>query len=66
MRLSKRIKVVGISKTTAWRWRKDGKLKVVFRYGKAYVTADTIQKFFTGEGTAPQQLPCRRTSSAGT
>ena len=66
MRLSKWIKVVGISKMTAWRWRKDGKLKVVFRYGMAYVTADTIQKFFTDDGTAPQQPPCRRSSPAGT
>jgi hypothetical protein len=66
MRLSKWIKVVGISKMTAWRWRKDGKLKVVFRYGMAYVTADTIQKFFTDDGTAPQEPPCRRHSSAGT
>ena len=46
MRLSKWRQIVGISRTTAWRMRKEGKLKVVVRYGQPYVTADTIREFF--------------------
>lgn len=61
MRLSKWIKIVGISKMTAWRWRKEGKLDVGWRYGLPWVTAETIQKFFTDDGTAPRRRPCRQT-----
>jgi hypothetical protein len=60
MRLSKWSKVVGISKMTAWRWRKEGKLPVIWRYGLPWVTAETIQKFFTDDGSAPRRAPCRQ------
>jgi hypothetical protein len=60
MRLSKWIKIVGISKMTAWRWRKEGKLAVIWRYGLPWVTTETIQKFFTDDATAPQCPACRQ------
>ena len=50
MRLSKWIKTIGISKMTAWRWRKEGKLTVIWRYGIPWVTAETIRQFFTDDG----------------
>ena len=54
MRLDAWRKIVGLSRTTAWRYRKEGKLPVVVRYGIAYVTADTIRNFFTNDGTKPR------------
>ena len=54
MRLSKWIKTIGISKMTAWRWRKEGKLTVIWRYGIPWVTAEMIQQFFTDDGTLPR------------
>jgi hypothetical protein len=59
MRLSKWTKTVGISKMTAWRWRKEGKLPVIWRYGIPWVTAETIRQFFTDDGTAPGHPPCQ-------
>ena len=63
MRLDKWRKSVGISKATAWRWRKEGKLKVVWRYGLPWVTAETIQDFFTDDGTGPHATPRRQTGN---
>jgi hypothetical protein len=57
MRLSKWIKTIGISKMTAWRWRKEGKLNVIWRYGIPWVTAETIRQFFTDDGTASRPTP---------
>jgi len=54
MKLSKWIKLVGISRTAAWRYRRTGKLPVVVRYGVAYLTAATIQDFFVSDGTKPR------------
>jgi hypothetical protein len=51
MKLSKWAKLVGISRTSAWRFRREGKLPVVVRYGTAYVTAATIRDFFVGDGS---------------
>jgi hypothetical protein len=51
MKLSKWIEKVGISRTAAWRFRKEGKLSVVVRYGTAYVTAETIRNWFTDDGS---------------
>jgi hypothetical protein len=59
MRLSKWRKTVGISKMTAFRWRKEGKLRVILRYGILWVTAETIQNFFTDDGTVPRHIPTR-------
>ena len=47
-------KIVGLSRTTVWRYRKEGKLPVVVRYGIAYVTAETIRNFFKNDGTKPR------------
>jgi hypothetical protein len=51
MKLSKWRRIVGISRTAAWRLRKSGKLPVVVRYGQAYVTAETIANFFKNDGS---------------
>jgi hypothetical protein len=51
MKLSKWAKLVGISRTAAWRFRQEGKLAVVVRYGTAYVTAETIRDWFTNDGS---------------
>ena len=29
----------GVPRTTAWEWRRSGKLNVIYRYGRAYVPA---------------------------
>ena len=43
-------KIVGISRTAAWRLRKAGKLPVVVRYNQVFVTAATIKAFFADDG----------------
>jgi hypothetical protein len=60
MRLAKWVKLIGISKMTAWRWRKEGKFPVIWRYGIPWVTAETIRQFFTDDGTAPRRPVCIR------
>ena len=62
MKLSKWAKLVGISRTAAWKYRKDGKLPVVVRYGTAYVTAETIKSFFTNDGTKPRPFGMKSAS----
>jgi hypothetical protein len=47
MRLSHWRKIIGVSRATAFRWRKAGKLKVVRRYGIAFVTAGEILRFWS-------------------
>ena len=47
-------KAVGMSRTTAWRLRKEGKLPFIVRYGSVYVTAETIKNFFTNDGSKPR------------
>lgn len=64
MRLSKWRKIVGISRTTAWRLRKEGKLAVVVRYGQVYVTAGAIRSFFENNGAKGNSSP-RLTESPG-
>lgn len=54
MRLSVWCRRIGISKMTAWRWQKAGKLNVIWRYGIPWITAETIQKFFTDDGSKRQ------------
>jgi predicted site-specific integrase-resolvase len=34
----------GVSRTTAWNWRRSGRLKVIYRYGRAYVPAEEIRR----------------------
>ena len=36
---------MGITPTTAWRWRKDGKLETINICGRLYVTAKAILNF---------------------
>ena len=43
--LQKWLLQVGISATTAWRWRKAGHLKTVNIYGRAYVTRQAREEF---------------------
>jgi hypothetical protein len=50
MRFSLWCKAIGICVKTGTRWRDAGKLQVVTRYGIQFVTAETIQKFFTDDG----------------
>jgi hypothetical protein len=51
MRLSKWLNLVGISRTTAWRLRKQGKLPVIVRYGTPFLIAETIRNFFVDDGS---------------
>jgi hypothetical protein len=46
MRLSKWAKALGVSRSTIYRWRKTGKLKIVRRYGIAFVTVDENRRFW--------------------
>ena len=54
MRMSKWCKIVGISRTSAWRLRKSGRPPVVMRYGVPFLTADTIKRFFSDDGSTPR------------
>jgi len=60
MKLSKWAKLVGISRTSAFRFRREGKLRVVVRYGTAYVTAETISEWFTDDGSKPRAVALKR------
>jgi hypothetical protein len=57
MRLSTWRKAIGISKMTAYRWRKKNKINIIWRYGQPWVTAETIRNFFTDDGTKPRTIP---------
>ena len=46
-------KAVGISRTAAWSYRKTGRINVVWRYGRAYLTAQAIKKFSDEFATEP-------------
>jgi hypothetical protein len=37
-------KAAGVSRTTAFYWRRSGKLKVIYRYGHAYVSAEESRR----------------------
>jgi hypothetical protein len=39
------IERMGITDTTAWRWRRDGVLKTENIYGRLYVSADALREF---------------------
>jgi hypothetical protein len=54
MRLSKWLDLVGISRTTGWRLRKQGKLPVIIRYGTPFLTAEAIRNFFVDDGSRPR------------
>ena len=43
--LDKFIQTVGITDTTAWRWRRDGWLETANIAGRVYVTPEAIRKF---------------------
>lgn len=44
MELTAWCKNFGVSRTTAWNWRRSGKLKVIYRYGRAYVSAEESRR----------------------
>ena len=39
------IQKIGITDTTAWRWRRDGLLKTQNIYGRVYIAADDLREF---------------------
>ena len=43
--LSKFIKQMGITTITAWRWRRDGKLRTINICGRQYVRAEELAEF---------------------
>src|SRR5215471_8728316 len=51
MRLSRWCAITGINPRTARRYRLAGKLKVIVRYGQAYVTPQAIAEFFVDDGS---------------
>jgi hypothetical protein len=64
MTLSAWMQQVGISRTTAWLWRRTGKLKVIHRYGRAYVTAEEIQKHIQGGGLGRKKFTTQKSLTA--
>jgi hypothetical protein len=50
MKLSKWCEAVGICLATANKWRNEGKLQVVDRYGMQFITATEMRRFFEGNG----------------
>jgi hypothetical protein len=62
--LAKFTRDVGISKTTAWRWRRAGWLKTVNIAGKHYLTRDGLAEFLrraeAGEFAKKSVTPARR------
>ena len=63
MALNKWLHETGVSKITAWRWRKRGWLKTVNVSGRVYVTAEGIAEFMrraeAGEFAAEHKAPTR-------
>ena len=61
--LNKWLRETGVSKITAWRWRKRGWLKTVNVSGRVYVTAEGIAEFMrraeAGEFAAEHKAPTR-------
>lgn len=43
--LNKWVEEIGVTPTTAWRWRKRGILKTVNIYGRLYITEEDISEF---------------------
>ena len=43
--LNKWLKQIGITSTTAWRWRKKGILRTINIYGRLYISEDAIADF---------------------
>ena len=52
MKLHRWCRIVGISRQTAWRMRKDGKLRTVQHYGVPSIPAEEIKRFFAFPGIA--------------
>ena len=52
MRLDLWCRTVGISRRTALRWRRQGKLSVVTRCGMLFLTAGEIRNFFKDDGSS--------------
>jgi hypothetical protein len=44
-------KAAGLSRTSAFLWRRSGKLKVTYRYGHAYVTAEENRRILSEVGS---------------
>jgi hypothetical protein len=63
------IKRIGITATTAWRWRKAGTLKTINIYGRQYVPARAIKEFNrradAGEFQQEHKTPSARKRAAG-
>jgi len=52
------------TRTTGWRWRKDGLIKTVNIFGKLYITRDEVAKFerraIAGDFSKEVAPPCHR------
>jgi hypothetical protein len=51
--LKKWQKAADISRTTAFYWRRSGKLKVIYRYGRAYVSAEESRRLLAEREKGP-------------
>lgn len=51
MLYTKWLSQLGVSRTTGWRWIRDGKVKILPVYGRRYITEEEIERFFR-EGQA--------------
>jgi len=53
MQLTKSAAGVGLSPATIWRYRKSGRIQVIWVGGKPYITAEAAKRFFTDDGSQP-------------
>lgn len=67
--LTRFIKQMGINTITAWRWRRDGKLRTVNICGRVYVPAEEVANFnrraAAGEFARTHVTPKSRVKNAG-
>jgi predicted site-specific integrase-resolvase len=54
--LKKWQKAAGVSRTTAFYWRRSGKLKVIYRYGRAYVSAEESRRLLAEHRKEPSTM----------
>jgi len=45
MALDRFIEQIGITRTTVWRWERNGLLKTFLIYGRRYISAEAVDEF---------------------
>jgi hypothetical protein len=57
------VRAIGIHKSTAYRWLREGKIRTVTRHGVRFVTTEFIREFFQGDASAPHLRGCAAKSA---